>query len=120
MAAVGKHFGILGCCVFSWLLFLVFAVFSWLKSKSTPPLNFEKQKKQAGFLGHPHLTAKQILEKFIAPLPTSSKDWAGDALRLLRAVLPQSGWRPLAVSRVPYLTGGDEVTWRKRIDTRKG
>ncbi|CAJ1444730.1 unnamed protein product [Effrenium voratum] len=35
-------------------------------------------------------------------------DWAGDALRLLRAVLPQSGWRPLAVSRVPYLTGGDE------------
>lgn len=35
--------------------------------------------------------------------------WEEDALRLLEEVLPSAGFRPLAVSRVPYLTGGDAL-----------
>lgn len=36
-------------------------------------------------------------------------DWEGQALELLERILPQYGFEPRAVSRVPYLSGGDAL-----------
>lgn len=41
------------------------------------------------------------------PLGGAGADWSSDGLKLIQDMLPSFGFAPRAVSRLPYLTGGD-------------